>query len=145
MNPAYEPKIKQSLKASFLDGIFASLMLGLVTDYIAPFALALKATVREIGLLSSVPNFVSSLFHIKSPDLADKAKSRRKIVNTFIFLQVLVMLPIACLPFIFKTHHVLYLIFLVTLFAGFGALAISPWASMLSDHILPQDRGRYYG
>lgn len=145
MNPSRDPKIKYSLRASFLDGVFASLMLGLITDYVAPFALALKATVREIGLLSSVPNFVSSLFHIKSPDLAERAGSRRKIVNTFIFLQVLTMLPMAFLPFIFKTHQVLSLIVLVTLFSAFGALTLGPWASMLSDHILPQDRGRYYG
>jgi len=49
-------KIKTSLKASFWDGVLAFAMVGLTQDYIIPYALALKATVKEVGFLSSLPN-----------------------------------------------------------------------------------------
>ena len=38
-----------------MDGSVYSAMLGLTQDYVVPFALALKATVLQVGLLSSIP------------------------------------------------------------------------------------------
>src|SRR4030042_1797950 len=50
-------KVKRSLKFSTLDGAASSAMAGFTQNYITPFALALKATTVQIGLLSSFPNF----------------------------------------------------------------------------------------
>jgi len=47
------------LKYSIADGSAYSAMLGLIQDYVVPFALALKATIVQVGLLSSIPNLVA--------------------------------------------------------------------------------------
>ncbi|MCM8797369.1 MAG: hypothetical protein NC923_05805 [Candidatus Omnitrophica bacterium] len=87
-------KLKKSLIASFWDGIFASCMVGLTNDYIAPYALALKANTSQIGVLSALPNLAASLAQLKTADLTEKLKSRKKIINIFVFSHALAGIPI---------------------------------------------------
>jgi len=138
-------KIRRSLKFSFLDGIFASCMVGMTTDYITPYALALKATNSQIGILSAIPNLASSLVQLKSADLTEKLKSRRKIINLFVFLHTLMGLPIILIPYLFKAQPVLFLIIFIALFTSFNAFAGPAWSSLMSDHVPYKSRGRYFG
>lgn len=138
-------KIRKSLKFSFLDGIFASCMVGLTTDYITPYALALKATVSQIGILSAAPNLTSSLVQLKSADLVEKLKSRKKIINLFVLLHVLMLLPIIFIPYLFKMQVVLFLIIFITLFTSLNAFAGPAWSSLMSDYVPAKIRGKYFG
>ncbi|MBU0600701.1 MFS transporter [bacterium] len=138
-------KIRKSLKFSLLDGVFASCMVGLTTDYITPFALVLKATNKQIGLLNALPNLISSCIQLRSADLVEKLKSRKKIINIFVLLQVLMMIPIFLLPYLFKQPLVSFFIILITLFVSFGAFAGPPWSSLMADYIPPKSRGKYFG
>lgn len=138
-------KIKRSLRYSLLDGIFASCMSGLTTEYITPYALALKATPKQIGFLNSIPNLIASLFQIKSADITDKLISRKKVISISVFLHALMFLPIISVPFLFKTHSVVWLILFVTLFATFGSFAVAPWLSLMSEYIPENKRGDYFG
>lgn len=138
-------KIRRSLKFSFLDGIFAYCMVGLITDYVVPYALTLKATLSQIGILSAVPNLTSSLVQLKSADLTEKLKSRKKIINIFVFLHLLMGLPIIFIPYLFKWQPVLFLIIFITLFTSFNAFAGPAWSSLMSDYIPANKRGRYFG
>lgn len=140
-----ENKIRKSLKFSFLDGIFASCMLGMTTDYITPYALMLKATPGQIGVLVAAPNFASSLVQLKSADLTERLKSRKKIINIFVLLHTLMLLPIILIPYLFKTGVVFFLIIFITLFTSLNAFAGPVWSSLLSDHIPYKMRGRYFG
>jgi len=63
-------RVKKSLKFSVLDGAAWAAMFGLTQNYITPFALALKATTVQIGLLSSLPNFATALFPRAAPFLS---------------------------------------------------------------------------
>ncbi len=138
-------KIRRTLRFSFWDGFFASCMSGMVTDYITPYALALKATSGLIGILSAAPNFVSSLVQLKSADLADEFKSRKKIINLFVFLHALMGIPIILVPYLFKEQAVFYLIVFVTLFNSLNAFAGPAWASLMSEYIPIKRRGKYFG
>lgn len=138
-------KIRKSLKFSFLDGIFASCMMGLITDYITPYALTLKATIRQIGALSALPNLTSSLVQLKSADLVEKLKSRKKIINVFVLLHTLTLLPIILIPYLFNRQPILFLIIFITLFASLNALAVPAWASLMSDYVPYKMRGKYFG
>ncbi|MCM8783268.1 MAG: hypothetical protein NC818_00610 [Candidatus Omnitrophica bacterium] len=64
-------KIRKSIGYSLWDGIFASCMFGLTTDYITPYALALKANVKQIGTLSALSNLSSSLVQL-NPRISQK-------------------------------------------------------------------------
>jgi len=61
-------------------------MTGLITDYITPYALILKATTSQIAFLSSIPNLLSSLLQLKSPAITDRFKGRKKVINLFVLL-----------------------------------------------------------
>ena len=138
-------KIKGNLKASFWDGVFASAMVGLTQDYITPYALALKATIRQIGLLSALPNLCASLVQLKSADLTERLSSRKRLILFSVFLQALMLLPVILSPYIIKINQVSFLIFLVMLFSGFGAISLGAWASLMSDYIPSNKRGQYFG
>ena len=138
-------KIKKSLRFSFLDGVFASGMTGMTADYITPYALAFKATTGAIGILSAAPSLVSSLLQLKSADLTERFKSRRKVINTFVLLHTLMLLPIILIPLLFKAAPVLFLIIFVTLFTALNGLAMPIWSSLMSDHIPYRSRGKYFG
>jgi MFS family permease len=140
-----EGKIRASLRFSLIDGIFAASMIGLVTDYITPYALALSATNSQIGILVAFPNLIAAFVQLKSADLIDRVKSRKKIVNTLILLQGLTFIPIITIPYLFNQHAVLFLVLFFTLFSSFGAIAFPAWASLMSDYIPHKSRGRYFG
>ncbi len=138
-------KIKKSLIASFWDGIFSSCTAGLTADYITPFALVLKATTSQIGVLSALPSLVSSLAQLKTEDLTEKLKSRAKVVSIFIFLHACAMIPVIFLPYLVTERRVELLIILVTLFTSLGGVAGPAWLSLLVEYIPHKKRGRYFG
>lgn len=138
-------KIKKSLRASFWDGFCAFIMIGLTQDYVTPYALALKANVKQIGLLSSLPNLCASLVQLKSADITERLASRKRLILISVFLQAFVILPIILIPYIFKNSQPAVLIFLAMLFIGLGAVSLGPWASLMSDYIPPNRRGQYFG
>ena len=138
-------KIKKSLRFSLFDGVFASGMTGMTADYITPYALALKASVSQVGILSAIPNLASSLVQLRSADLVEKLKSRKKIINLFVLLHALMALPIILVPYLFKTRAVPSLIIFITLFISLNAFAGPAWSSLMSDYIPYKMRGKYFG
>jgi MFS family permease len=138
-------KIRKSLKFSFLDGVFCSCMVGLTTDYISPYALTLGATSSQIGALSAVPNLTTSLAQLESADLTDRLKSRKKIMNLFVLLHTLMLLPVILIPYLFSQKPVLFLIIFISLFNGFNALAVPAWSSLMSEYIPNKMRGKFFG
>lgn len=140
-----EGKIRKSLRFSLIDGIFVASMLGLITDYITPYALSLSATNSQIGILSAIPSLIAGFVQLKSADLVDRVRSRKKIVNIFVLLQGLTFIPIILIHYLFKQQAVLSLVLFITLFTSFGAIAFPAWASLMSDYIPHKSRGRYFG
>jgi MFS family permease len=137
-------KVRKSLKLSVLDGSAYCAMLGLTFNYITPFALALKATTAQIGLLTSLPNLIMAVSQLAAPDLAEKAGSRKGLILPVVFLHALMFVPILLIPYIFHTSQVWWCIIFVTLNTVFGALANPAWGSMMADLVPPALRGRYF-
>jgi len=53
--------VRESLRSSFMDGIFAAFMAGVTDYYATPAALFFGATVQQVGLITALPNLLSSL------------------------------------------------------------------------------------
>lgn len=142
-------KIRQSLRYSFLDGIFASVMQGTAENYLSPYALALKASAQQVGLLVSLPGLTTAISQLKAADLADRI-GRNRMIKISVFLQVLTWLPIIFLPYFFlgevyfKTNPAGWLIFFVTLYAFFGNLAAPAWGSIMAQYVPMSRRGSYF-
>ena len=137
-------KVRKSLRLSIFDGAAGFAMAGLTQNYITPFALALKATTAQIGLLNSIPNFATALAQLLSPALVDKAGSRKRVILPTVFIHALLWLPVFLLPYLFPGSGIWWLIALYTLSIVFGALANAPWGSMMADLVHEDVRGRYF-
>ncbi|MFH1046168.1 MAG: MFS transporter [Candidatus Omnitrophota bacterium] len=135
---------EKNLRLSFWDGVFASAMTGFTQDYFAPFLLFLGATVKQIGMLNAFPNLAAALMQLVSADVVEKARSRKKIITFFVFLQALILIPIALLASTGKATPQLY-IALVLVFTVCGAFAAPAWGSLMSDIVAENKRGAYFG
>ncbi len=140
-------RVKGSLRASLFDGIFASCMSGMTGDYVAPFALALRASVGQIGILSASTSLVSSLIQLESARLTEIFKSRKRVIVLFVILHILTLFPAAFIPYLFTegTAAVWALIACITLTTSFSALAAPAWASLMAEYIPMAHRGAYFG
>lgn len=137
-------QVDKSLRFSFLDGIFANAMVGFTQDYFAPFLLLLGGQVQQVGALTAIPNLVGALVQLKSADFTEKFKSRRKVINIFIFLHLLMLVPMAGIAF-FAYKNPNFFILLVVLFTSLQAVAIPGWSSMMADLVRQDKRGDYFG
>lgn len=138
-------KVKKSLVYSFWDGLFCSCMIGFTSDYISPYALALKATNRQIAFLGAIPPLVSALVQLKTADLVERWRSRRRVVNLSVLAHLLMGIPIILIPLLFSRRPVIFLIIFVTFFSAFNAFAGPAWASLMSAYIPHTRRGAYFG
>lgn len=140
-----EEQVHKSLRNSIFDGSAYSVMLGLTQNYITPFALAMKATTQQIGLLTGVPNFTMAAAQFVAPALSERIGSRKRFMLPMVLMHALMWLPILLIPYLFQTHQVWWLIALMTLSTAFDSALNPAWGSMMADLVPTQMRGRYFG
>src|SRR3989338_985978 len=133
----------KSLKYSIKDGVFASIMSGMSESYIHAFAVFLKATNAQIGLLSSIPQLMIALFQVPAARITEKLKQRKKIVLISVFFNALTLFLISFLPYL--TKSVVLLIVLFSLYLLFNSFAVPAWSSWMGDLVDDNKRGRYFG
>jgi len=139
-------KKEKNLLVSIWEGIFAAITTGCGETYMSPFAIALGAGNIQVGLLTSLPVFISSLLQLKTPDVAHALGSRKKFINTFISFQILMWVPLLCIPFfILPEHRIPLLIAAYTLYTTLGAFAMPAWGSLMADSVAEEARGKYFG
>lgn len=144
-----EQEKERTRKISMKEGAFSSVMAGIAEPYISAFALALKATNFQIGLLSAIPGLAGPLAQLKGSRLIEK-HSRVNIIVRSVTLQSLIWLPILALSFFFMTNLFtnylpIILISFYTLYAIFGAIAGPSWFSLMGEIVPGKSRGNYFG
>ena len=136
--------VRKSLKLSVMDGAVYSAMMGLTQSYITPFALALKATSEQIGLLSSIPNFTTAFSQLAAPQLVEKTGSRKRMILPIVFVHAIVWLLVFLMPYFFRSSGIWWLIGLFTVSTVAGAIVLPAWGSMMADLVHEDVRGRYF-
>jgi MFS family permease len=142
---AASAKVEKSLRYSIYDGAASGATTGLTQDYIAPFALALKATSTQIGLLTSIANMAAALFQLKAPAILRRAGTRKRMILPVVLVEALLWAPLALIPFLFSGHSMWGLTTIFTLIIVFGSLSDPAWGSMMADLVPVRKRGRYFG
>jgi MFS family permease len=138
-------QVNKSLRNSLFDGSAYSVMLGLTQNYITPYALTMKATTQQIGLLTSVPNFTMAAAQFAAPALSERMGSRKGFILPMVLMHALMWLPILLIPYLFQTHQVWWLIAFMTLSTAFDSALNPAWGSMMADLVPTQMRGRFFG
>ncbi len=137
-------KIKKSLKYSILDGALYSAMVGLGESFLSVFAVFLKATSFQLGLIGSLPYALGSISEIYSNKLLKIFKTRKRMVAFFALLQGLMYIPIA-LVFFFGEMRVFHLILFTCIYFMFGMILSPAWNSWMGDLVKDNERGKYFG
>ncbi|MDA8168583.1 MAG: MFS transporter [Nitrospiraceae bacterium] len=137
--------MKKTLRFSILDGVFASGMTGLTQDYFTPFLLAIGGTTGQVGLLGALPNLFASIVQLKSPCLVEGLKSRKAIINIFVFLQALTLAFMGMLALWKASAGPAAFILSVSLFTACGAIVNPAWSSLMTDLVDGDRLGEYFG
>src|SRR5262245_334278 len=137
--------VRESLRASFKDGIFAAFMAGVTDHYATPLALFLGATVQQVGFITALPNLFSSLSQFFAVRVIYWVGGRLKLLVRLVFSQASLIFFIAILPWLEISNRVELLLMLLIFAALCGGLAGPAWGSLMSDYIPSSKRGRYFG
>lgn len=136
--------VRESLRASFMDGIFAAIMSGMTDQYFTPFALALGATAQQIGWVSGLPSLFGSFSQLFAVQAIHRIGGRLKLLVRTVATQALLVLFIALLAGIEIPYRVELFLLLLVLFTISGALAGPAWGSLMTDYIPMSKRGSYF-
>jgi len=139
------PDVERSLNHSLKDAAAFAAMTGVGETYVSAYALFLKATAPQIGLLASVPPLLASLTQLLSAWLGRVTGQRQRIVIVGASVQAFAWLPILCLPLLFPAQAVPLLIVSVIVYHAGAHLAAPQWSSMMGDIVPDRRRGRFFG
>ena len=142
-----DPLNSPTLKSSVRDGMSHAVMLGSGETYLAPFAIFLKGSNFQIGLLAALPLLIGSLSQFFGVWLTEKFSSRLKIIKFFAAFQALTWVPIALVPYIwgFQPASVTVLICLAVLYQTAGSIILPAWNSLIGEIVPVETRGRFFG
>jgi MFS family permease len=141
----HKVKVRDSLRASFKDGICAAFMAGVTDQYATPLALFLGATVQQVGWITAMPHLFSSLSQFFAVRVIYWVGGRVKLLVRLVFFQASLVLCIAVFPWLNIPYRVELLLVMLVLSALCGGLAGPAWGSLMSDYVPSSKRGRYFG
>lgn len=128
--------LRRDLCSSTGDGAMFSAMVGLGETYFAPFFVAIGASDIEVGLLSTVPYLLGSLFQLLTPWGVRRFYSFRRWVVANAILQGSALVSLALLVFL-KGAEVWSVLLLVSCYWG-GGLATSPVWNTWMEFLVPR-------
>lgn len=139
-----DPVVERSLRHSIWDGVFFSSMVGAAETYFSAFAVFLKASTAQIGMLASLPPLLASFAQLVSAWLGRLTGQRKRIIVWGAILQTLTLFPLALLPLAFPEYGVTALIVCVVVYFIGPNLGGPQWGSLLGDLVPEARRGRFF-
>jgi MFS family permease len=137
--------VRESLRVSFKDGVFASIMSGVTDQYFVPFALALGSTAQQVGWVGGLPQFFGALSQLFAVQAVYRIGGRLQLLVGTVSIQATLLLLIALLALVDLPHRVALFLVLLVLFVVNGALTGTAWGSLMTEYIPMRKRGRYFG
>ena len=134
----------KSLRHSTRDAAAYAVMMGAGETYLSAFALFLKASPPQIGLLASLPPLIGSFAQVLSAWLGRRTGLRKPLIIIGAATQALAWLPIALLPLLLPELAVPCLIAAVVVYQCGGHFATPQWASLMGDLVPIRRRGRFF-
>lgn len=139
-----DPQTDRSLRHSLKDAAAFGTMTGIGETYFSAFALWLRATTPQIGLLASLPPLLASFVQLLSAWLGRLTGRRKSIIVAGAGLQAISWVPIVVLPLLFPEHAVALLIGCIVLYQSGAHLVTPQWSSLMGDIVPPRRRGRFF-
>lgn len=141
---ARDPQTEKSLRHSLKDAAAFAVMIGIGETYLSAFALFLRASMPQIGLLASLPPLLASLVQLVSAWLGRLTGQRKAIVLAGASVQAFSWLPLIALPIVFDEFAVPLLIACVVIYQCGAHLSAPQWGSLMGDIVPIRRRGRFF-
>lgn len=139
------PKVDRALHHSVYSAMCYSIMSGAGEAYFSAFALFLKASSTQIGLLASLPQLFGALAQLLSAAIGKKTGlTRKRLIVLGTGFQALTWIPIILIPFLFKEHTASIFIVCVMLYYCGTHFAVPHWYSLMGDLVPERRRGRFF-
>jgi MFS family permease len=139
-----DPQTDRSLRHSLKDAAAFGAMTGIGETYFSAFALFLKATTPQIGMLASLPPLLASFVQLLSAWLGRLIGQRKPVILAGAGLQALSWAPLVALPLLFPDSAVPLLIGCVVLYQSGAHLVTPQWSSLMGDLVPARRRGRFF-
>ena len=138
------PKERQHSKAySILEGSLNSITVGLTSNFVSAFAIALGSSNTIIAMVSTLPSLIGAILQLGVRHVRGFFSSRKRHIITFAVLQALMWLPLIFAPEL--QHPGGWLLLFVTLNTVFGMLISPVWNSWMGDIVEEDERGSFFG
>ena len=141
---ARDPAVDRSLRHSIWDGVFFSTMIGTAESYFAAFAVFLRATTAQIGILASLPPLLASLAQLLSAWMGRRLGKRREIIVFGAVLQALSLPLFAFLPLFYPDSALPLLIVCAVIYFTGPNLGSPQWGSLMGELVPESRRGRFF-
>ena len=139
-----DPKVDRSLRHSLRDGITYAAMMGAAESYFSAFAVLLRATTAQVGLLAALPPLLGSLAQLASAWIGHRLGRRRGIIVFGALLQAAILPLLALLPLITPAIAVPVLIVCAVIYFAGPNLGSPQWGSLMGDLVAESHRGRFF-
>lgn len=136
---------KKSLSTSVREGCAHSVMVACGEAYVVAYIIFLGGSSFIIGLVSSLPLLVGAFAQMGGVVLLDLISKRRLLVAIPAFIQALLWLPLAAIPWFFPNHALALTVLMVVVLHGLVNLILPAWNSWMGDLVNPKERGSYFG
>jgi MFS family permease len=148
---AKDPVVDRSLRHSLRDGVYFSAMIGSAESYFSAFAVFLKASTAQIGLLAALPPILASFSQLSSAWIGQAlgakrqgSSVRRHIIVFGAVLQALTLIPLALLPMIYPQWALPLLIACAVVYFIGPNIGSPQWGSLMGDLVPEARRGRFF-
>jgi len=144
--PGTNKRIQRAMGLFWLDGLFVSTSISLVSSYLVLYALEFGATSAQIGLMSTIISLASMAALLPGAHLAEKWLDPRRAVLLFSRgLGQTVWVALGLLPFFLTGQPAVYGVMALRAARSFTMQAANPAWTTLSGRIVPRHlRGKYF-
>lgn len=136
-------RARHSLDLSIKEGSLWAVMVGFGESYLAAFGEYLKASLTQISLLTTLPQFISSLLQLAVFRLTTLMATRKRLVVTAAMMQSFIWLIIIVITYFVR--DVTPLLVLAVFYFVSGTMGAPAWVSWMGDLVPEKSRGRYFG
>jgi MFS family permease len=120
-------------------------MAGFAEFYIQAFAVFLKATNMQLGLISGLPTFLGALSQVFSAKLVKFFGTKRRFVSLAALIQAHIWIPILLVAYMNVSNPASLLIVLFSIYFVCGSIGVPAWSSWMAELVNISSRGTYFG
>ena len=142
-DPLVDRRIRDSLVYSVLDAAFFSAMVGFSESYFQAFAVHLRATTVQVGIVYSVPMFLGSMMPLFSGALLTWMRSRKRLNVVVGGLRTLLFVPLMFTEWLGPARFWV-LLAIISLYFSCNYVGNPAWTSWMGELVSEEARGRFF-